>query len=132
MKKTVLLAVVAAAALTSCSSIHNTATTKAIDTEIYNRTSANLTVSDKVASTTIYPTKAQRRAGERSMKAAAITKCLEENGGDILVAPQFEVKKSHGLFGSKIVYIKVSGHPATYVDFHPTSKSEAEVILIAD
>lgn len=132
MKKTVLIAAIVAAALTSCSSVHNTATTKSVDTEIYNRTSANLKVSDKVVSYTLYPTSEQRRGGEKSVKAAAVTKCLEANGGDILVSPQFEVKRSHGLFGTKVKYVTVTGHPATYVDFHPTSKPEAEVILIAD
>lgn len=134
MKKTVLIAaaVLGMLATTSCSTIHNTASTQTVDTQLYNRTSANLVVSDKVVSYTLYPTSQQRRAGENSVKAAAVTKCLEKNGGDILVSPQFEVKKHRGLFSTKISYVTVTGHPATYVDFHPTTKTEAEVILIAE
>lgn len=135
MKKTLLLAATAAVILTtaSCSTISNTATTKTVDTELYNRASADLVVSEKIVSYTLYPTKAQRNGGEGSVKAAAVAKCLEENGGaDILVAPQYEIKRTRGLFGSKISYVKVSGRPASYTKFHPTSKTEAEVILIAD
>lgn len=103
----------------------------AVDTQLNNVTTANLQVSDRAISFTYTPDGAHRRAGEKSVKAAAVSQALEANGGgDVLVAPQFEVKKTRGLFSSKIKYVTVKGHPATYRDFHPTSKTEAETAAI--
>lgn len=130
MKKMIFAAaVVAVIGMSSCSSIHHTAATENVDTELYNRTTADLDVADKTISYTFEPTKAHQRAGMKSMKSAAITKALEANGGgDLIVAPQFEIKQRRGLFGTKVKSITVKGHPASYKKFHPTTKAEAEVI----
>ena len=131
MKKSFLLgaALCAALSFTSCSSISHTASTKAVDTNLNDVTTADLVVSDKVVSYTFTPDGAHRRGGEKSMKAAAINKALEANGGgDVLVAPRFEIEKRRGLFSTKVKSVTVKGHPATYKNFHPTTKSEAEVI----
>lgn len=133
MKKSILYGVVAAAALSfsSCSTISHTATTMAVDTSLTDVTTADLQVSDQVISYTFTPSAVYRRAGEKSVKAAAVAKALEANGGgDVLVAPQFEVKKYRGLFSTKITSVTVKGHPATYKNFHPTTKPEAETIGI--
>lgn len=130
MKKMILAAaVIAAIGMSSCSSIHHTAAIENVDTELYNRSTADLNVSDKTISYTFVPTKAHQRAGMKSMKAAAITKALEANGGgDLIVAPQFEITQRRGLFGTKVKSVTVKGHPATYKNVHPTTKAEAEVI----
>lgn len=133
MKKSILYGVVAAAALSfsSCSTISHTATTMAVDASLTDVTTADLQVSDQVISYTFTPSAVYRRAGEKSVKAAAVAKALEANGGgDVLVAPQFEVKKYRGLFSTKITSVTVKGHPATYKNFHPTTKTEAETIGI--
>lgn len=123
--------VAGAMAFSSCSTISHTATTMAVDTSLTDVTTADLQVSDKVISYTFTPDATYRRAGEKSVKAAAVAKALQANGGgDVLVAPQFEVKKYHGLFSRKITSVTVTGHPATYVNFHPTTKAEAEAIGI--
>lgn len=130
MKKFLLVAAVAALTLSSCSSIYNTASTEQVSTSIVNRTTAALKVSDKVITYTLTPTKEQRRGGDKSVKAAAMAKALEANGGgDLIVAPQFEIKRHRGFFGSKIVYVTVTGHPAVYTDFHPTTQAEADIIV---
>lgn len=129
MKKYLLCAAVAALALSSCSTITHTASTESVNTEIYNRSTADLTVSSKKISFTFNPTDTYRRAGEKAVKAAAVAKALEANGnGDVLVAPQFEIKKTRGLFGTKITYVTVTGYPATYNNVHATTVSEAEVV----
>ncbi len=114
MKKFLLMAtVVAAMFATSCSSIQNTATTKNVDSKIVSVMTADMMVGPRV-SYTLNPTAAQRKAGDKSVKAAAVAALLEQNGGaDVLVAPEFEIKRTNG----KVNYVKVSGRPATYVNF---------------
>lgn len=124
MKKVILFAAVAALALSSCSTISNTASTEVVDTELMNRSTADLKVSDHKISYTFYPTSAERRAGMKSMYAAAIQKAIDANGGgDIIVAPQYEVKKK----GRKVQYIKVTGYVGKYVNVHSTTVEEAKV-----
>lgn len=129
MKKVLLIAV-AALALSSCSTISHTSYTGTVNTEMYNRTSADLEVSDKVVSTTYVCDDDHNRAGLKSCQAAAIQKALEENGGgDLIVNPQFEVKKTRGVFFTKIKYVKVTGHVARYKNFHPLKQAEADIIV---
>lgn len=126
MKKIILMAAVAALTLSSCSSVHHTATTKGVDTEIYNRSNAELKVADKRVSFTFVPTKAQQRAGEKSVKAAAVAALLAANGNaDVLIAPEYEIKRAAR---GKIKSVTVTGRPGSYVAIHATTKAEAETI----
>jgi len=129
MKKVILFATVALFAATSCSTISHTASTEVVNTEVINRSNADLEVDDAKISYTFVPTSAHQRAGLKSMKAAAVQKALEANGGgDIIVAPQFEVKKTRGLFLTRVKYITVTGHIGRYKNVHPTTLTEAEVV----
>lgn len=129
MKKLFFAAIVAVMSLSSCSTISHTASTEGVNTGILNRTSANLTVSDQRINYTFTPSTAYQRAGMKSLKAAAIKKALEANGNaDVLVCPEFEIKKTRGFFSTKVKYITVSGHPATYTNFHPTTQNEADIV----
>ncbi|MDE7111493.1 MAG: hypothetical protein K2O38_06290 [Muribaculaceae bacterium] len=131
MKKSFFIAAVAALALCSCNTISHTASTESVNTQITNRSTADLKVSPNVISYTFIPTNEYRRAGDKSVKNAAVAKALEANGGgDLLVGAQYEVKKHRGLFRTKIVSVTVTGHPATYVNVHPTTQAEAEVVSI--
>lgn len=128
MKK-LLLPAVAALCLCSCSTITHTASTESVPTEIRSTNTADLKVSDKTITYKFTPTNEYLRAGDGAVKNAAIAKALEAYGeGDLLVAPEFEIKKKRGLFGSKIQYVVVKGHPASYTNIHPTTLQEAEVI----
>ncbi len=128
MKKTVFVAIVATLALTSCSSMHYTATTENVDTELYNRSSADLKVSDQRVTFTYTPTKADRRGGDKSVKAAAVAALLAAHGNaDVLVAPEYVIKRGSQ---RKIKSVTVSGHPASYVNIHKTTKDEAETLNI--
>lgn len=132
MKKVIFLAVAAAAlSFSSCSTITHTASTESVDTEIINRSNADLEVSDKIITFTYTPDKAHLRAGEKAVLRAAVAKALEANGNaDVLVAPQYEVKKTRGVFTNNIKYVIVKGHPAFYKNVHNTTKTEAEVVNV--
>ncbi|MBD5228705.1 MAG: hypothetical protein HDS69_01465 [Bacteroidales bacterium] len=134
MKKQVLFAAAAAVMmLSSCSTITHTATTEGVDTEIYNRSNAALDVASKKITYTYQPDASHRRAGKKAVLRAAVAKALEANGdGDVLVAPQFEVKETRGLFTTKIKYVTVKGYPANYKNVHATSAEEAQVVNILD
>ena len=55
---------------------------------------------------------------------------LQANGGgDLIVNPQFEVKKHRKFFGTKVEYVVVSGHVATYKNVHLMTQSEADLIM---
>lgn len=134
MKKQVLFAAAAAVLmLSSCSTITHTASTEAVDTEVFNRSNADLNVSTQKISFTYNPDAAHRRAGKKAVLRAAVAKALEANGNaDVLVAPQYEVKETRGLFTTKIKYVTVKGYPATYKNVHPTTSAEAQVVNILD
>ena len=103
MKKQVLFAAAAAVLmLSSCSTITHTASTEAVDTEVFNRSNADLNVSTQKITFTYNPDAAHRRAGKKAVLRAAVAKALEANGNaDVLVAPQYEVKETRGLFTTK-------------------------------
>lgn len=134
MKKQVLFAAAAAVLmLSSCSTITHTASTEAVDTEVFNRSNADLNVSTQKITFTYNPDAAHRRAGKKAVLRAAVAKALEANGNaDVLVAPQYEVKETRGLFTTKIKYVTVKGYPATYKNIHATTSAEAQVVNILD
>lgn len=123
------VAIVAALGMSSCTSITDTAYTQTVDSSITNRSYANLEVSPNIITYKFDCTGAYSRAGEKSCKMAAVQKALQANGGgDLIVNPQFEVKKSRHLFGTDIYYVIVTGHPATYKNVHPMTAEEADII----
>lgn len=130
MKKQILFAAAAAVLmLSSCSTINHTASTESVDTELFNRSNADLNVSSQKITFTYNPDEAHRRAGKKAVLRAAVAKALEANGNaDILVAPQYEVKETRGLFSTKIKYVTVKGYPATYKNVHSTTTKEAQVV----
>lgn len=129
MKKHLILAAVVALTVSSCSTITHTASTEAVNTEVYNRSNADLKVSPNKITYTFTPNNTYRRAGEKAVLRAAVAKALEANGNaDVLVAPQYEVKKTRGLFSTKVKYVTVTGYPASYTNVHPTTPAEAQVV----
>ncbi|MCH5318939.1 MAG: hypothetical protein J1E38_04435 [Paramuribaculum sp.] len=133
MKKVVLsaaVAIIAALGLNSCSTISNSAYTQVVGSSITNVSYADLEVSPKIITYKFDVNESYSRAGEKSCKMAAVQKALQQNGGgDVIVNPQFEVKKTRRfIFGSKISYVIVTGHPAVYKNVHPMNKQEAEII----
>lgn len=115
MKKIVLAALVfAAMGLTSCSSLHKTATVEDINTEISATSYADLVVSPNKISFTYKPTASERRGGEKNAIRCAVAEALKANGNaDVLVAPQYIIKKKKG----NVKEVTVTGYPATYKNF---------------
>lgn len=131
MKKFFLIAAVAVTlGLSSCTTISNTAYTEVVDTEMYNRSSADLSVSDNVITYTYICDASHSRAGVKSVKAKAVQEALKANGGgDVIVNPQYEVAVRRNLFCKKILSVTVTGHPATYKKVHPMTQPEADVVV---
>ena len=131
MKKILLIAsVVVALGLGSCTTVSNSAYTQAVNTELYNRSSADLVVSDNLITYTYTCDWPHSRAGVKSVKAKAVQEALKANGGgDVIVNPQYEVAVHRQLFGRKILSVTVTGHPATYKHVHPMTQPEADLIV---
>jgi PBP1b-binding outer membrane lipoprotein LpoB len=108
-KKILLFALLATIFLSSCSTVKKTATTIDVASSIQSASTADLEVSKKkITYTYMVPSKVAR-GGEKNMVNAAVAEALKENGNaDVLVAPQYEIRK-------KIVV--VTGYPATYKNF---------------
>lgn len=130
MKNVVIAAAcVAALSLASCSTVSHTAHTEDVATELMNRSTADLNVADRLITYKFVPTSAHQRAGMKSMKAAAVSEALAKDGdADVLVAPQFEIKQTRGLFTTNVKYIIVKGHAGKYNNIHATTQGEANVI----
>lgn len=122
MKK-VFLGLITCAALmigaTSCSTISKTASTLPVETTITNTSTADLVVSSHKITYTLKPSKAIRRGGEKNCIKTAVAEALKASGNaDVLVAMQYEIKKTKNLFGkTTIKYVTVEGYPATYKNF---------------
>ena len=122
MKKSLITVLsVIAVMVSSCSSIHKTASTVDIPTSIVSKNIADLNVKDQRISYTYKPNRQVRRGGEQNVLNAAIAEALKENGNaDVLVAMQYEMKITKGFFGQKTIkYVTVTGHPAFYTNVHP-------------
>lgn len=118
MKKLVLPAIVVAFAMTSCSTVEKTSTSIDVLNSLTSKTTAELVVSQSRISYNYHPSKRIRRGGPQNCKSAAVSEALRNNGNaDVLVAPEFTTRISHGLFFSKIKEIIVTGYPATYKQF---------------
>lgn len=131
MKKNVLLLGVILLGMTSCTTITKTATTANVPSSLLSTTVADLEVSPKRITTTIYPSAEVRRGGLSNVKQAAEAQALAEyakaNGGkeaDLLVEPEYVVEQeSYFIFGKKIKSVTVSGRPATYKGFRSLNDS---------
>lgn len=110
--------VVAALGITSCSSIHKTASVEEINTEVFAVNQADLDVASQKISFFYKPSKAEKRGGEKNAIRCAVDAALKANGNaDVLVAPQYVVKKRRG----KVKEVTVTGYPAVYKNFRTAS-----------
>lgn len=117
MKKLTFTVVAIAAMLCAggCSSIHKTATELAVSTEIVSYNEADLEVSPNKVTYFYKPSKSEKRGGNKNAISCAVAEALKANGNaDVMVAPQYIVKKKRG----KVKEVTVTGYPATYKNFH--------------
>lgn len=119
MKKFCLIGMTAflAVTLSSCGVTKQTGKTADVQSGIQSATIADMRVGDRVtASEQIC--KEVRRGGWANIRQYVEASALRKAGGaDVLLEPQYVVEKHHGLFGSKIVRVEVSGRPAFYSNF---------------
>ena len=125
MRKSLILATVGAvAALSSCTSISDTAYTTVPETMVVNMTVADIDVSpEQVTATTKWNWNPFRTIKDHKSNADA--KALRESGADVLIEPTYEVEK-RGLFRGGSV--TVTGHPGKFVNFRNMSEKDAELI----
>ena len=118
MKKFLLAITALTFVLTSCQTVSQTARQQDVKaTPTYNMSSASLRVSNQRVSYTFRPSKAESKGGTKSCINITIQKALEPTGSDVMVETQTNVVKKRTFFGSRILSVTVSGHPAKYVDF---------------
>lgn len=123
MKKCLLLGVGMTLAVSSCTTIHNTASTDQVDSKIVNLTVAQMDVADHHVTKTIeWNWNPFTMVSMAAQKNNVVAEAVREADADLLVEPQFTVKK-RGLFrgGS----ITVSGRPAKYTDFRSLTQADA-------
>lgn len=129
-KDVLLLTAGIALALSSCSTTRHTAHYESVDTKVYNLTVADMDVSTaRVSKTTSWnwnPLNTVSLAVEKNNTSAEI---LEEAGADVLVEPQYVVKR-RGLFRGGSV--TVSGYPAKYKGFRSMTMEDATMIGLAE
>lgn len=126
MRKSLIIGAASVLALSSCSTITHTTQTASVDTQVYNVTVADMNVSaEKQSVTTEWSWSPLRTISLSSVKENAAAALLDKTGADVLVEPQYVVKRN-GLFRGGSV--TVTGYPATYSNFRPMTKDDAEVV----
>ena len=118
MKKLFIIGIVLVSALASCTTVTKTASTVDVDSSIPSSSEVDLVISQKKVNYVHQTSAKERRGGRKNIINSATQAALQANGGgDVLVAPQYEIVKKRGLFGSKIKTVTVTGYPASYKNF---------------
>lgn len=126
MNRIMILAAGVGLALSSCSTIQHTSQTAGVDTNVYNLTVADMNVAkQKQTMTTEWKWNPLSTVSLKAQKETATAELLREANADVLVEPQYIVKR-RGLFrgGS----LTVTGYPATYSNFRNMTPEDAEKI----
>lgn len=130
MKKLFVILTVSAFAMTSCSTVYKTASTRNIEPTIAAVTLSDLDVSDKKIAYTLTPTGKVRRGGLKNCINTAISEALALNGGDVLIETQrATVIRGRGIIG-KIKSVTVTGYPAKYKNFRPADDKTMQEAVV--
>lgn len=127
MKTRLLLAIgFAALTLSSCSTITHTSQTAAVHTQLYNLTVADMNVAAKKDSVTVdWKWNPLSTVSLGAQKESATHTLLDKNEADVLVEPEYIVKR-RGLFRGGSV--TVTGYPATYSNFRAMTDEDARKV----
>lgn len=132
MKKFFIFAF-AVVAMASCTSVHETATTRPVKAPIVAGASADMEIVGKKISYTYKTTGAIRRGGFQNCVNAAVREALAKNGNaDVLVESQEAIVQRNGLFGTKIKSVTVTGFPAVYKNFKSMDQDAAIKAMSAE
>lgn len=116
-------AVVVVAAFASCTTLSKTARTTETSAKAQSATIADLRVGERVTETMNVSAEI-RRGGMRNIRQAVEHQALEKAGNaDLLLNPEYVIRKERGLFSSKVTQITVSGRPAYFTNFHAVNDS---------
>lgn len=114
MKKSLVFVLGAVLMLSSCSTLYRSSTISRPVNSVVTSTFAELEVSpEKISYTLLRPRKEIRAAGIDNCVATAVYEALQEHGGDVLVGMEYSVNVN----ARKVVYVTVTGYPATYKNF---------------
>lgn len=117
MKKVFLFAFVAVLAA-SCSTVKKTATAVDVNNQLSSYNEADLEISQQRVTYEFRPTAKERRGGTKNVISCAYAATLKSsNDADVLVQPEYTMRISHGLFGTKIKEVTVTGYPAKIQSF---------------
>lgn len=113
-KKIMFFALMAAISLSSCTTLKKTATSIDVASVVQSNNQAELDISkSKITYTYRVPSKIAKLGEKNAINAAVIEALNENGGGDVLVAPQYEIVKKK----SKTKRVTVTGYPGTYKNF---------------
>ncbi len=130
MKIKFLFGLTLAVLISSCSTINHTSQTVGIDTDVYNLTVADMDVDKQKVTTTVdWSWTPLSTVSIDVQKENAAAELLKQTGADVVVEPQYTVKR-RGLFRGGSV--TVTGYPARYSNFRTMSQEDAEKIAILD
>ncbi len=129
MKIKYILALFAIIGLCSCSSIKQTSSYAPVEAQVVSFTVADLDVyPTKIFRTTSWSYNPFKSVSVETIKTNTQAQMLEEAGADILVEPEYIVKKGGFLRGGSVTVI---GFPAKFNNFHTMTPQEAEVFKAA-
>lgn len=125
MAHKIYLPLIAALALSSCSSIRHTSATADVDTRVVSFTVADVDVRpEKVSATQSWGFNPFKRIDVGLVKTNTTARLVNENNADVLVEPQYIVEHRGFLRGGSVT---VTGYPATYSNFHKMTPEEAKI-----
>lgn len=126
MSRCLFIGLGAVLALSSCSTISHTSKVADIETKVYNLTVAELDVKpEKATATAQWKWTPFSSFNLSEAKDNVTAQLLKTEGGDVLVEPQFEVKRRGFMRGGTIT---VTGFPALYRNFHNMTAEEASML----
>lgn len=85
---------------------------------------SQLNVSETKVSAIVKVGKNDLKKSKKMMEDWAVSEALKQTGGDILLEPRYEYNYKNNV----LVSVTVSGYPATFSNFRPMTKEDAETI----
>lgn len=131
MKKIIVASAIVAIALSSCTSLRQTASTRDVTAPVAAAALADFEVSSEKITYTYVPTRKVRKSGLTNCINAAISEALKANGNaDVLIETQQAIVQRTGIFAGKIKSVTVTGYPAKYKNFRSADEGTVKAALI--
>lgn len=125
MKKWYIGVLCSCALMCSCSTIKRTAQIAEVTPTVVSMTVADMDVSlDKISKTNSWSYNMFRKVSVEEIKRNTTAEMLSEAEADVLIEPQYIVRKGGFMRGGSVTVI---GFPAKFTDFHKMTAEEAEI-----